>query len=176
MSSSLDQQIEKLKQAIAEMEQQRQVLGDVAVDASLVTFQEKLAELQAQVEAQKEIPPAEPVRQRKLVKLLYMEVVDSTAMTQNLDPEDTMEILDKAILRLAAPIEAHGGHVTRYTGDGFKAIFGDPVAREDDPEQAIQAGLQILDACKEIAREIEQDWGIEGFQVQAASPPKAAPM
>ena len=67
MSSSLAQQIEKLKQAIAEMEQQRQVLGDVAVDTSLVPFQEKLAELQAQVEAQKEIPPAEPVRQRKLV-------------------------------------------------------------------------------------------------------------
>ena len=67
MSSSLAQQIEKLKQANAEMEQQRQVLGDVAVDASRVTFQEKLAELKAQVEAQKEIPPAEPVRQRKLV-------------------------------------------------------------------------------------------------------------
>ena len=176
MSSSLDQQIEKLKQAIAEMEQQRQVLGDVAVDASRVTFQEKLAELKAQVEAQKEIPPAEPVRQRKLVTLLYMDVVDSTAMTQNLDPEDTMEILDKAILRLATPIEAHGGHVTRYTGDGSNAIFGDPVTREDDPEQAIRAGLQILDACKEIAREIEQDWGIEGFQVRAASTPKAALM
>ena len=105
-----------------------------------------------------------------------MDVVDLTAMTQNLDPEDTMEILDKAILRLAAPIEAHAGHVTRYKGDGFNAIFGDPVAREDDPEQAIRAGLQILDACKEIAREIEHDWGIEGFQVQAASTPKAAPM
>ena len=43
--SSLDQQIEKLKQAIAEMEQQRQVLGDAAVDASLAPFREKLAEL-----------------------------------------------------------------------------------------------------------------------------------
>ena len=67
MSPELDQQIVNLKQIIAEMETQRAVLGDAAVNASLVPFQEKRAELQAQVEAQKEIPPAEPVRQRKLV-------------------------------------------------------------------------------------------------------------
>jgi len=143
MSSSLDQQIKNLKQIIAEMETQRAVLGDAAVDASLVPFQDRLAELEARAEAQKETPPEIPVRQRKLVTLLYMDVVGSTAMTQDFDPEDTMEILDKAILRLAAPIEAHGGHVTRYTGDGFKAIFGDPTAREDDPEQAVRAGLEL---------------------------------
>ncbi len=95
-----------------------------------------------------------------------MDVVGSTAMTQDLDPEDTMDILDKAILRLAAPIEAHGGHVTRYTGDGFKAIFGDPIAREDDPEQAIRAGLEILDVSMKLAQEIEKEWDIEDFQVR----------
>ena len=152
MSPELDQQIENLKQIIAEMEQQSGVQGDAAVDAAILPFQEKLAELEAQVESQKERPPAEPVRQRKLVTLQYLDVVGSTAMTQDLDPEDTMEILDMAVLRLAAPIETHGGHVTRYTGDGFKSICGAPVAGEDDPEQAIRAGLQLLDACKEIAR------------------------
>ena len=157
---------EKLKQAIAEMEQQRQVLGDAAVDASLMPFQEKLAELQAQVDAQKDTPPKEPVRQRKLVTLLYMDVVGSTAMTQHLDPEDAMEILDNAIVRLADPVAAHGGHVTRYTGDGFKALFGDPTAREDDPEQAIRAGLAILGVNQNLSKEIEQEWGIGDFQVR----------
>ena len=107
MSSELDQQIENLKKIIAEMESQRQVLGDAAVDASLIPFQEKLAELQAQVNAQKDSPPIEPVRQRKLVTLLYMDVVGSTAMTQHLDPEDAMEIMDNAIVRLAEPVAAH---------------------------------------------------------------------
>ena len=166
MAATLDEQIKQLKQAIAEMEAQRPVLGDAAVDASLVPFREKLAELEMLAESPKEAPSDIPVRKRKLVTLLYIDVVGSTAMTQGLDPEDTMEIMEKAILRLAAPIETHGGHVTRFTGDGFKAIFGDPVAREGDPEQAVRAGLEILDVSKAVAQEIEKEWGIEDFQVR----------
>ena len=130
MTTTLDEQIKQLKQAIAEMEAQRPVLGNAAVDASLVPFREKLAELEMLAESPKEAISEIPQRKRQLVTLLYMDVVGSTAMTQDLDPEDTMEILEKAILRLSALIKAHGGHVTRYTGDGFKAIFGDPIARD----------------------------------------------
>ena len=151
MSTTLDEQINQLKQTMADIESQRSILGDEAVEASLIPIRQKLADLQALAESQREEPVDVPQRKRKLVTLLYMDVVGSTAMTQDLDPEDTMEILDKAILRLAAPIEAHGGHVTRYTGDGFKAVFGDPVAREDDPEQAIRAGLEILDVSKAVS-------------------------
>jgi class 3 adenylate cyclase len=166
MSLSLDEQINKLKQAIAEMEAQRPVLGDAAVDASLVPFREKLADLEAMAGSPVEEPSDIPVRQRKLVTLLYMDVVGSTAMTQHLDPEDTLEIMDNALPHLAAPINGHGGHVTRYTGDGFKAVFGDPVSREDDPEQAIRAGLEILDVSQALAQDVEEEWGIEDFQVR----------
>ena len=166
MSTTLDEQINQLKQAIAELEAQRAILGDEAVEAALIPSRKKLADLQALVESQREEPIVVPQRKRKLVTLLYMDVVGSTAMTQDLDPEDTMEIMENAILRLAAPIEAYGGHVTRYTGDGFKAIFGDPIAREDDPEKAIRAGLEILEVSAGLEKEIEQDWGIEDFQVR----------
>ena len=166
MVAILDDQINQLKQTIADIESQRSILGDQAVEASLLPIRKKLADLLAQAESQSEEPVDVPQRKRKLVTLLYLDVVGSTAMTQDLDPEDTMEILEKAILRLSAPIEAHGGHVTRYTGDGFKAIFGDPIAREDDPEQAIRAGLEILDVSKEVAQEIENEWDIEDFQVR----------
>ena len=60
----------------------------------------------------------------------------------------------------------HGGRVTRYTGDGFKALFGDPVAREDDPEQAIRAGLEILEVSSKSVKEIEKEWDIGDFQVR----------
>jgi len=166
MSSSLNEQINQLKQTIAEMESQRAILGDETVEAALVPLHKKLAEIESQVELSVETPRELPTRQRKLVTLLYMDVVDSTAMTKDLDPEDTMEIMDKSILRLAAPIEAHGGRVTRYTGDGFKAIFGDPIAREHDPDQAIRAGLEILDVSKAVAERIEKEWDIEDFQVR----------
>jgi class 3 adenylate cyclase/tetratricopeptide (TPR) repeat protein len=166
MSTTLDEQINQLKQAIVELEAQRSILGDEAVDAALVPSRQKLAELEAQVEPSREEPPALPTRQRKLVTLLYMDVVGSTAMTQHLDPEDTLEIMDNALPRLAAPIETHGGHVTRYTGDGFKAVFGDPIAREDDPEQAIRAGLEIIEGAESFAKELQTEWEIEDFKVR----------
>jgi class 3 adenylate cyclase len=166
MSTSLDEQINKLKQAIAEIEAQRLILGDAAVDASLVPFHEKLAELESQAVPIEDVPSDIPPRQRKLVTLLFMDVVGSTAMTQHLDPEDTLEIMDNALPCLAEPVQAHGGHITRYTGDGFKAVFGDPIAREDDPEQAIRAGLEVLDAATSLAQKMEAEWGIEDFQVR----------
>ena len=96
-----------------------------------------------------------------------MDVVDSTsAIAAHLDPEDTLEIMDGALQRLAFPITEHGGHVTRFMGDGFKAVFGAPVAREDDPEQAIRAGLSILDTTQDIAGELGAQRGIQGFQVR----------
>ena len=135
------------------------------MEASLKPIHQKLADLQL-AESQREEPVDVPQRKRKLVTLLYMDVVGSTAITQHLDPEDNLEMMEKALLRLVEPIQDHGGRITRYTGDGFKALFGDPIAKEDDPEQAIRAGLKILEVSKEVAQEIEKEWGIEDFQVR----------
>ena len=166
MSNQLDDQIIQLKQTIADIESQRPIMGDTAVDISLEPFRQKLADLEAQAASDREEPPVIPTRQRKLVTLLYMDVVGSTAMTQHLDPEDTLEIMDNALPLLAVPIKTHGGHVTRYTGDGFKAVFGDPLAREDDPEQAIRAGLDIIKEAEFLAQQLVEEWGMEDFQVR----------
>ena len=95
-----------------------------------------------------------------------MDVVGSTQMTQHLDPEDTLEMMDGALRILAVPVESHGGHVTCFQGDGFKAVFGDPVAHEDDPEQAIRAGLEILEVAKSLIQELKSQWVIDGFTVR----------
>jgi len=166
MPPTLEEQINQLKGTIVEMEAQRAVLGDEFVDSTLDTLRDKLSELESKSKQLSLEASAPPTRQRKLVTLLYLDVVSSTAMTQHLDPEDTMEIMDNALEHLAEPIQAHDGRVTRYTGDGFKALFGDPVAREGDPEQAIRAGLEILELSQVLSQEIEQEWGIEDFQVR----------
>jgi hypothetical protein len=101
MSPTLDEQITQLRQTIAEMEAQRAILGDAAVDAALVPFRQKLVDLEAQAEPTFEEPREMPTRQRKLVTLLFIDVVGSTAMTQHLDPEDTLEIMDDALRRLS---------------------------------------------------------------------------
>ena len=99
MAKTQDEQINQLKQTIADIESQRSILGDEAVDVSLAPFHQKLAELEAQIEPSIETPKELPSRQRKLVTLLFMDVVGSTAITQHLDPEDNLEIMENALLR-----------------------------------------------------------------------------
>jgi class 3 adenylate cyclase/tetratricopeptide (TPR) repeat protein len=167
MSPTLEDQIKQLQDTIATMEDQRDSLGDTVVDRSLAPLQEKLDELLALLESRQEPLIDAPAQQRKLVTLLFMDVVGSTsAIAAHLDPEDTLEIMDKALKRLAVPVEDHGGHVTRFMGDGFKAVFGAPIAQENDPEQAVRAGLYILETAMTIAGELAEQWDIEGFQVR----------
>lgn len=80
-------------------------------------------------------------QQRKLVTLLFINIVGSTAIIQHMDPEDISIIFDANLKRLAHPVKDHGGHVTSYTGDGFLVVFGASTAREDDPERAARSGL-----------------------------------
>ena len=148
---------EQLEQAIKALEDQRAVLGDAVVDAALISMREKLSEI---VETQQE------TQQRKLATVLFMDIVGSTSMTRNLDPEETMAIMDSALQRLAIPVYAHGGRVTRYMGDGFLALFGAPVARENEPEMAVLAGLKILAEAQVYAREVEAQWHFQALNVR----------
>ncbi len=148
---------QKLERAIAAQESLRGVVDDSIVDATITALQEKLAGLVS-------LQPAG--QQRKQVTVMFMDVVGSTQMIHNLDPEDNMAILDRALQEFAGPIETHGGRVLRFMGDGFLAMFGAPIAHENDPEMAIRAALAILQLADEYAREIQQNWGISNFKVR----------
>ena len=76
------------------MEAQRPVLGDAAVNAALFPIQEKLAKFEELTDPLKEVTYKTPLREHKLVSLLYMNAVGSTAMTQHLELEDTLDIMD----------------------------------------------------------------------------------
>lgn len=148
---------EQLEQAIIALEEQRAVLGDAVVDAALAPMREKLSALEDSQEIE---------RQRKLGTVLFMRVVGSTAITHSLDPEEAMVLLDTAMKRLAKPILAHGGRVTRFMGDGFLALFGAPVARENEPEMGVRAGLEILAEAQAYAREVEERWQFPDFNIR----------
>jgi ABC-type oligopeptide transport system substrate-binding subunit/class 3 adenylate cyclase/ABC-type dipeptide/oligopeptide/nickel transport system ATPase subunit len=155
---SEDHQIENIKQAMAELESRREVLGDEVVQQSLKPLQAKLADLEGD--------SIEIEQQRKQVTLLFMDVVGSTNIAQRLDPEDVVTIMDRGLKLLSRPVEQLGGRITRFMGDGFKAVFGIPLANENDPERAVKAGLKILETAQAYAREIESDWGIKDFTVR----------
>ncbi|MES0360123.1 MAG: adenylate/guanylate cyclase domain-containing protein, partial [Anaerolineales bacterium] len=118
-------ELTRLEIAIAHLESQRENLGDSVVDSALKLLQEKVAEIEARGDF--------PEQQRKQVTILFSDIVGSTKVASHLDPEDTRDIIDNALQRLAQPVEGHNGHVARFTGDGFKAVFGTPQAHENDP-------------------------------------------
>ena len=146
---------QKLELAIATQESLRGTVDDTIIDLTIAVLIEKLDQLE---------PP--PEQQRKQMTILYADIVDSTELTRDLDPEENLEVIDHALKRLSGPVEQHGGHVTRYTGDGFKAVFGKPVAFENDPEMAIRAGLGILEVARVYAEELQATWDIAGFQMR----------
>ena len=158
MPENVNQQIEELKNAIETLEAQRAMLGDAVVEASLSALRKQLAELEPET--------AHGDRHKKLVSILFVDVVGSTTLGQGLEPDEFLEIMDGGLKRLAVPVAAHGGRVTRFTGDGFKAVFGEPTAQENDAEMAVRAGLEILADAKTLAGELEGKWKLSGFEVR----------
>jgi class 3 adenylate cyclase/tetratricopeptide (TPR) repeat protein len=158
MPTSHNQEIARLKQAIAALQAQRESLGETVVTALIQASEKQLAELEGRRKSQHQ--------QRKLATILFMDVVASTQLGQYLEPDEVLEVMDAALKCLAVPVEKHGGHVTRFQGDGFKAVFGVPLSHENDPEQAVRAGLEILEINKQIASDWEEEHGLTGFQVR----------
>jgi predicted ATPase/class 3 adenylate cyclase len=148
----------ELEEAITALEAQRDVLGDSVVDPAIAAMRKQLDDL---TDTQRT-----PKQQRKLITVLFMDVVDSTKLMGELDPEENLAIMDTVLQQLATPVETYGGRVTRFMGDGYLAIFGLPLAQENDPEMAVRAGLEILEQAKIIAPQLEEEWNLKGFQVR----------
>ena len=84
--------------------------------------------------------------ERKVVTVLFADLVDSTATADERDPEDVRAAVRPQIARMRQELERFGGTFEKYIGDAVMAVFGAPVAHEDDPERAVRAALAIRDA------------------------------
>ena len=145
---------EQLEGGIAALESQRAVLGDAVVDTALAALRARLARLDA------------PEQQLKPVTILFTDVAESTRLSQRLDPEDIHAVMDSVLQRFTSIVESHGGRVLQYAGDSLLAVFGATDAREDDPEQAVRAGLAILEAARRVAAEVRARHGHDDFNVR----------
>src|SRR5438105_8068263 len=81
--------------------------------------------------------------ERKVVTVLFCDLVGSTARAEALDPEDVRALLSRYHARVRAELERFGGTVEKFIGDAVVAVFGAPSAHEDDPERAVRAALAI---------------------------------
>jgi class 3 adenylate cyclase/tetratricopeptide (TPR) repeat protein len=93
-------------------------------------------------------------RERKVVTVLFCDLVGFTSQAESMDPEDVEAILRPYHARVRSELERYGGTVEKFIGDAVMALFGAPVAHEDDPERAVRAALAIRDFAFENGLEL----------------------
>jgi ABC-type oligopeptide transport system substrate-binding subunit/class 3 adenylate cyclase len=98
--------------------------------------------------------------ERRIVSVLFTDVVGSTAIGEQLGPERTKLLLDEVIRLMSEQVERFGGTVAQLLGDGLLALFGAPVAFEDDSERAVRAALAIQRSLVRYAQEVEAAYDI----------------
>ncbi len=100
------------------------------------------------------------VGERKVLTALFADVVGSTTLAEQMDAEDWTTIMNGAFEALSEPVQHYEGIIVRLLGDAMLALFGAPVAHEDDPARAVQAALEMLEAARTYAHVVERDYGI----------------
>ena len=94
--------------------------------------------------------PQGPPEERRQVTVLFADLSGYTAFAERMDPEAVKSLVDRALMRLGREVERYGGTVDKFIGDNVMALFGAPVAHEDDAERAVRAGLGMQDAMEEV--------------------------
>jgi class 3 adenylate cyclase/predicted ATPase len=135
-----DQDLEKLGVLLGHRRRMLRAIRDLGASAAAVQLQPKAA--------------PEPKRrddaERRQLTVMFTDLVGSTALSTRLDPEDLQEIIGAYHRCCAKVITQSGGFVARYLGDGVLAYFGYPQAHEDDAEQAVRAGLALVEAVAKL--------------------------
>jgi class 3 adenylate cyclase/tetratricopeptide (TPR) repeat protein len=110
------------------------------------------------MDAQRVVPEA---GERKPVTALFADVVGSTHLAEAMDPEDWAEVAKRLYEVADRAVARYGGTVTQLSGDAVVALFGAPVAHEDDPERAVRAALELLDAVAALAEPVRTELGVD---------------
>ncbi|HEX6013294.1 MAG TPA: AAA family ATPase, partial [Geminicoccaceae bacterium] len=94
--------------------------------------------------------PAAPYAERRRLTVMFVDLVDSTALSSRLDPEDMREVIRAYQDAVAGEILRYEGHVAKFMGDGVLAYFGWPRAHEDEAERAVRAGLATAGTVRRL--------------------------
>src|SRR5579859_3333207 len=101
-------------------------------------------------------PSAVPSEERKVITAVFVDLVGSTARSEQLDPEDVRALVAPYHARVRAELERHGGTFEKFAGDAILTLFGSPKAHEDDPERAVRAALDVRRGIDDL--NAEDDW------------------
>ena len=102
---------------------------------------------------------------RKVVTIVFADLIGSTALHERLDPESVSRVMDRYHRAVRLPVEAHGGTVVQLLGDGVMCAFGVPLVAEDDAIRAVRAAVDVQRAFRDFAREHADVVGNVGLRV-----------
>ena len=89
--------------------------------------------------------------ERKTITALFADIKDSTALIEDLDPEDARRLIDPALQLMMEAVHRYEGYVAQALGDGIFALFGAPIAHEDHPQRALYAALRMQEEMRRYA-------------------------
>ena len=145
----------QLKQAITALEAQRAILGDAVVETALAPLRDRLASLD-----QAEPLAPDLTGERKLVTVMFADISGFTALAETMGPEAVRDLMNACFDHLVPVIEKYEGTVDKFMGDAVVALFGAPVAHENDPERALRAALDMMGALAGFNAQHDTDLGI----------------
>src|SRR5438067_2556385 len=108
-------------------------------------------------------PREAPVSERRLVTVLFADLVGFTPLSESRDAEEVRELLSRYFEIARRLVGLYGGTVEKFIGDAVMAVWGTPVATEDDAERAVRAGLDLIAAVAALG----DDVGAEGLRARA---------
>ena len=128
--------------------------------SSAQTLQQPAAQEQhsPQVDPVPTVPP--PEAERRQLTVMFCDLVDSTKLSSQLDPEDYREVVREYQKVCTEVIHHYDGHIAQLLGDGLLVYFGYPQAHEDDAQRAVRAGLGVIEAIRTLNTLLEQAKGI----------------
>jgi class 3 adenylate cyclase/tetratricopeptide (TPR) repeat protein len=100
-------------------------------------------------------PASDPAQERRQVTVFFSDLSGFTALNERLDPEDVRDIVNKVWDRAGEIVGRYDGRINKLLGDAVMAVFGDPVAHEDDPVRAVRAALELHEAVEGLNRDVE---------------------
>jgi len=104
--------------------------------------------------------------ERKLVTALFIDIIGSTILEQDLDPEEARAIIDPALRLMIEAVRRYDGYVVQSTGDGIFALFGAPVAHEDHPQRSLYTALRVHEEMRRYSDRLRGD-GRPPIQIRA---------
>ena len=104
--------------------------------------------------------PAPPNAVRKVVTIVFSDLMGSTTLGEQLDSEALGEVIDAYFAEMRAALEGHGGTIEKFIGDAVMAVFGVPTVREDDALRAVRAALEMKERLAVLNESLEQRYGV----------------